>query len=93
MPLDYSLTQTPKGKKVARSFATGEVTADDARASGVALAKGGAYHGMANLSVVDPSASYTPESRKLFSSITDVGGPFAIVVASPATRVMLNFII
>jgi hypothetical protein len=93
MPLDYSFSRTPKGRAVARSFASGEVSADDARASMAALAAGGPYHGMANMSVVDPSASYSPESRKLFASITNLGGPFAVVVSSAAMRVMLNFVI
>ena len=93
MPLSYSLAKTPKGRAVARSIASGEVSLEDAQTSTRDLGPGGRFHGMANLSVVGADASYSPESRKLFATITDVGGPFAIVVSSPATRVMLNFVI
>jgi hypothetical protein len=93
MSVTYSLGTTPKGRAVSLSLATGEVTLADAEVSARELGPGGRFAGIPSVAVVDPSATFSPESRKRFAALDGVTSAVAIVVASPATRVMLNFIL
>jgi hypothetical protein len=93
MPLVYSLATSPRGRQVAVSVASGEVTLADAEHSAHELGPQGRFHRMPSVALVDSSATFSPESRKRFAAMEDVTSPVAIVVSSAATRVLLNFII
>jgi hypothetical protein len=93
MPIQYSLAQTPRGRTVARSFSRGEVTLEDVHAALRDLAPGGRFHGLPVMRVIDGSATYTPEGRRLLATVQDATGPLAVVAPSIAIRTMLRFVI
>ena len=93
MPIEYSLAQTAKGRTVARSFSRGEITVEDAQNAVRDLLPGGRFHGLAVMRVIDDSAHYTPEGRRIFATVREAAGPLAVVASSVATRAMLRFVL
>jgi hypothetical protein len=93
MPLDFDQFSTPKGRPVVRTQASGEVTEAEAERFVASIRPGGTFHGLATFHLLAPNTSLSPESRKIFASLSDVGTAAALVVPSPATRVLLNFIV
>jgi hypothetical protein len=85
---------SPAGKRIAVSYASGTITAEDAKVYQSQVAPGAPLHGLPLLGVMEPGTSFSSEARQIFSNLGSANiTPTALVVGSAATRVMLNFII
>ncbi len=96
MPLNYAVEKTPKGRSFLRSVSSGAVTAEDVKQFGAVIGPGQPLEGFPILSIVEPGAEFSPESRKVFGGMGTKGGPTtvtAVVVPSAPLRVMISFIV
>ncbi len=93
MPIEFALHVTPGGNRVLRSFSSGVLSGPDAEKLKAATKPGAPFHGLPLLALQEKNTVISPESRKAFTEFGEGPTMTAIVVDSPATRVMLNFIV
>lgn len=90
---------TPRGLRVARTVASGDVAGRDLQPFFTAVRPGGKYFGLPILSVITKGTRYSPEARKLMSEMTPENGGIgssvrlAMVVDSIVLRLMIQLVL